>query len=62
MRCGRGTQLLGETLWDIYEGVGCGKRRPVVDFKEEVSDFEAKVVDFEEKGKEKGVPPRRRYP
>ena len=36
VRCGRGTQLLGETLCDVYKGVGCGKQRPVVDFKEGV--------------------------
>ena len=63
MRSGRGACHLGESMHDVYVGGGCGKRRPFVDFNEEVSDFEAKVVDFEEKGKEmKGVPPRRKYP
>ena len=27
---------MGETLCDVYKGVGCGKQRPVVDFKEGV--------------------------
>ena len=45
---------MGETLCDVYKGVGCGKRRSVVVFKE-WGPILRRGSDFE-KGKEKGVP------
>ena len=57
-RCGRGAHLSRDSLSDVYEGVGRGKRKLGFNFEEEGVDFDDKCLDFEEKG----VPPRRRYP
>ena len=50
MRYGRGAHRSGESLRDVYEGVGRGERQRGFDFEEEEFEFEAEVVDFDERG------------
>ena len=50
MRYGRGAHRSGESLRDVYEGVGRGERQRGFDFEEEEFEFGEEEIDFEEKG------------
>ena len=50
MRCGRGAHRSGDSLRDVYEGVGRVERELGFDFEEEDVDFGEEEIDFEEKG------------